>query len=150
MQGHFTPDGLMVLSAILIGILSTILWIFYKARGNDGVAVLPSFLLFGWGGAAWSPDVIVISESAYNKEALIAHERHHQKQQKTDGTLVFWFKYLTSKAYRFNVELDAYRVWVNVTPSDMDYVIKIMLTGYGFKSNRDELYTLLKQPVQYQ
>jgi hypothetical protein len=147
MQNHFTPDGLLVLSAILIAILLTLLWIFHKARTSNGIAELPSFLLFGWGGAAWSPNIIVISKDYLNKTALIAHEKHHQKQQLRDGTLTFWFKYLTSKEYRFNMELEAYKVWVQVSPKDTENVINWMINSYGFNVTRDELRILLKEPL---
>jgi len=147
MQNQFTPDGLLVLSAILIAILLTLLWIFHKARVNNGIAELPSFLLFGWGGAAWSPSIIVISKDYLNKAALIAHEKHHQKQQLRDGTFTFWFKYLTSKEYRFNMELEAYKVWVQVSPKDIENVINWMINSYGFNVTRDELRILLKEPL---
>jgi hypothetical protein len=146
-MNSFTPDGILVVSAILIGILLTILWIFYKARTNNGIAELPSFLMFGWGGAAWSPNMIVIKKDAYNKPALIAHERHHQKQQLKEGTLKFFFKYLTSKDYRFRMELEAYKVWYQMSPNDLERLVFIMTNSYGFNVSKDEVQKLLKEPL---
>lgn len=147
MGKEFTPDGLLVLSAILIAILLTILWIFHKARTNSGIAELPSFLMFGWGGAAWSPSIIVIKKDAYNKPALIAHERHHQKQQLRYGTFTFFFRYFTSKEFRFKMELEAYKVWYKISPNDLERLVFIMTNSYGFNASKDEARKLLKEPL---
>ena len=48
-----TPDGLLVAAVLAVAALCVPLWIFAKARRNNGVAELPSGLMFGWGGAAW-------------------------------------------------------------------------------------------------
>lgn len=128
---------------IAILALLHILWIFYKARSNNGVAIVPSYMLLGWGGAAWSPTMMVISKSAYNIPALIEHERCHQKQQREIGTLKFFFKYFTDKSFRFDMELEAYRVYVRVSPKDIDHIVKIMINEYNFKKDPVQLKKLL-------
>lgn len=57
MGKELTPDGIIVLAILGAGILATFLWILIKARLNDGIAEIPSFLLFGWDGAAWGPNI---------------------------------------------------------------------------------------------
>lgn len=147
MQNQITSDGVIFLSTILIAALLTILWIFYKARKNNGIAELPSFLMFGWGGAAWSPSIIVIKKDAYNKPALIAHERHHQKQQLRYGTFTFFFRYFTSKEFRFKMELEAYKVWYKTSPNDLERLVFIMTNSYGFNASKDEVRKLLQEPL---
>ena len=85
-----TLDGILFLAALAIVVLCVLLWIFSKARANGGVAELPSALMFGWGGAAWGQTCIVIDKDAWSKDALIAHERCHQAQMASDGTLRFY------------------------------------------------------------
>ena len=95
-----TPDGLLVAAVLAVAALCVPLWIFAKARRNNGVAELPSGLMFGWGGAAWGQHCIVIDRSAWSKTALIAHERCHQQQMARGGTLRFYWRYFTSKEAR--------------------------------------------------
>lgn len=146
-MNSFTPDGLLVVCAILIGALLTLLWIFHKARTNNGIAEIPAFLMFGWGGAAWSHNMIVIRKDVYNKPALIAHERHHQKQQLKEGTFKFFLKYLTNKDYRFRMELEAYKVWYQMSPNDLERLVFIMTNSYGFNVSKDDVRKLLKEPL---
>ena len=129
-MNELTPDGLIFLCGVAIAILSVFLYIFVRSRTNDGIVELPWFLMFGWGGAAWSPNIIVISKDARNKKALIAHERRHQEQQREHGLLNFWFKYITNKKFRLDMEVDAYRVWLQTSPEDYWQVAQ-MLKGYG-------------------
>lgn len=62
MRNYFTPDGIIVLCILVSIILCTVLWILIKARQNDGVAEIPSRLLFGWDGAAWGPTLLLLTK----------------------------------------------------------------------------------------
>lgn len=146
MSKEFTPDGIMVMCIVAVGILLTFLWILIKARLNNGIAEIPSFLLFGWSGAAWGPNIIVIDKDYSNKRPLIAHERCHQDQQRRDGWLTFYFRYFTNKDWRYKYELEAYRVWVQVEPNDLSRIINVMLNGYGFNISYNEALEALTKP----
>jgi hypothetical protein len=112
MRNYFTPDGIIALCILVSIILCTVLWILIKARQNDGVAEIPSQLLFGWDGAAWGPNIIVINKDYWNKKPLIAHERCHQAQQRRDGLFTFWWRYTTSKQHRQHYEVAVYRLHI--------------------------------------
>jgi hypothetical protein len=114
------------------------------ADGFHGAVEVLVKLLFGWGGAAWSPDIIVIDKDNQNKEALIAHERVHQDQQRKYGWLTFYFKYLTNKQFRFEMEIEAYKAWLQVLPNDLEKVIWWLLNSYNISKSREEIIKLLK------
>ena len=139
-----TPDGTLVLAALAIGVLLVLLWIFSKARANGGVAELPSILMFGWGGAAWGQHTIVVDRDDWSKAALIAHERCHQRQMARDGTLRFYWRYFTSKSARQDYEIEAYRVWVQVEPTDMWRCVRALTGSYGLDITDQEAMELLK------
>lgn len=144
MTKTLTPDGLMVLSVLAVAALCTLLWIFARARRHGGVAEVPSWLMFGWDGAAWSPGVIVINRDARNKPALLAHERCHQAQQRRDGLLRFWWRYLTRRQARLAYEVEAYRVWLDVSPGDRWRVLHILVNSYGFGLTTAQAEALLE------
>lgn len=139
-----TPDGLLVAAVLAVAALCVLLWIFAKARRNDGVAELPSFLMFGWGGAAWGQHTIVIDRSTWSKTALIAHERCHQQQMARDGTATFYWRYATSTKARQDYEIEAYRVWVQVEPNDLWRCVRALTGSYGLDITDQEAMELLK------
>lgn len=138
-----TPDGLLVAAALAVAVLCVPLWIFWKARSNNGVAELPSMLMFGWGGAAWGQTCIVVDRSDWSKTALIAHERCHQAQMARDGTLRFYWRYFTSKQARQQYEIEAYRVWVQVEPNDLWRCVRALTGSYGLGITDQEAVELL-------
>ena len=137
-------EYLIFISILLSLIISFLVWITFKAKLNNGVVELPSYLMFGWGGAAWTPSIIVIDKNNKNKEALIAHERVHQQQQRRYGWLKFYFKYLTNKQFRFKMEVEAYKAWLEVLPNDFEKVIWWLLNSYNTSASREEIIKLLK------
>ena len=144
MTAHeFTPDGQIVAAALAVAALCVPLWIFAKARRNGGVAELPSQLMFGWSGAAWGQSCIVIDRSTWSKAALIAHERCHQAQMARDGTLRFYWRYLTSKEARQQYEIEAYRAWVQVKPDDLYRCARALIGSYGLDITYQEATELL-------
>ena len=132
------------ISILLSLIISFLVWITFKAKLNNGVVELPTYLMFGWGGAAWTPSIIVIDKNNKDKEALIAHERVHQEQQRKYGWLKFYFKYLTNKQFRFDMEVEAYKSWLVVAPADQEKVIWWLLNSYNISSTREEIIKLIK------
>lgn len=140
-----TPDGLLVAAALAVAALCVPLWIMRKARNNGGIAELPSMLMFGWGGAAWGQTCIVVDRSDWSKAALIAHERCHQAQMARDGTLRFYWCYLTSKQARQQYEIEAYRVWVKVKPDDLYRCARALMQDYGLDVTYQEAVGLLTQ-----
>ena len=139
-----TPDGLLVAAVLAVAALCVPLWIFAKARRNNGVAELPSGLMFGWGGAAWGQHCIVIDRNSWHKGPLIAHERCHQQQMARDGTLRFYWRYFTNKQARQEYEVEAYRVWVQVEPNDMWRCVRALTGSYGLDITDQEAMELLK------
>ena len=137
-------DYFIFISILLSLIISFLVWITFKAKLNNGVVELPTYLLFGWGGAAWTPSIIVIDKNNKNKEALIAHERVHQEQQRKYGWFKFYFKYLTNKKFRFEMEVEAYKAWLQVLPNDLEKVIWWLLNSYNISASREEIIKLLK------
>ena len=130
---------------ILLALVSVFLvWTTLNAKLNNGIVEIPTALMFGWGGAAWTPSVIVIDKNNKSKEALIAHERVHQAQQRKYGWLKFYFKYLTNKQFRFEMEVEAYKAWLEVLPNDFEKVIWWLLNSYGISASREEITKLLK------
>ena len=56
-----------------------------------------------------APFVFVLKEYKDN-EALLAHERKHLDQVKMYGWCVFYWKYLTNKAWRKSMEAEGYAI----------------------------------------
>ena len=137
-------EYLIFISILLSLIISFLVWITFKAKLNNGVVELPTYLMFGWGGAAWTPSIIVIDKNNKNKEALIAHEQVHQEQQRKYGWFKFYFKYLTNKQFRFEMEVEAYKAWLQVLPNDFEKVIWWLLNSYNISASREEIIKLLK------
>ena len=144
MSMPLTPDGQIVAAVLAVAALCVPLWIFAKARRNGGIVYLPSWMMFGWGGAAWGQHCIVIDRNSWHKGPLIAHERCHQDQMARDGTLRFYWRYFTSKQARQEYEVEAYRVWVQVEPTDMWRCVRALTGSYGLDITDQDAMELLK------
>ena len=140
-----TPDGLIVVAALAVAALCVPLWIFSKARSNGGIVYLPSWMMLGWGGAAWGQTCIVIDRDTWKRGALIAHERCYQQQMARDGTLAFYWRYMTSKQARQDYEIEAYRVWVQVKPDDLYRCARALMESYGLDVTYQEATEILTQ-----
>jgi hypothetical protein len=105
--------------------------------------ILPPFLLFGFCGSAPTPWLLILSSANRNNAALIAHEQCHQSQQRRDGTLRFWWRYITNKAWRLAYEVEAYKVWLDVQPLDAGKVGMWLCKNYGFDIELSEAFELL-------
>ncbi len=104
---------------------------------------LPPLLLFGYWGSAPAPWLLILSSTHSDNAALIAHEQCHQAQQRRDGTLRFWWRYLTSKPLRLAYEAEAYRVWIDVAPEDRAKVTHWLAKRYGFNITHAEAAAML-------
>lgn len=132
MLHEFTPDGLLVAYGLGAFLAAYAFYVLAKAAGNDGIAVLPDGLLFGFWGSAPLPWLIIVGKSWQHHAALIAHERCHQDQQRRDGLLTFWWRYMTSKSWRLSYEVEAYKVWLRVAPEDEWIVCRTLANSYDF------------------
>lgn len=74
--------------------------------------IIHTRLLWFADGLTVNPRLIIIHPRARGDLALLAHERTHQQQMRKVGTLVFWWRYLTSKAFRQASEVEAYQVQI--------------------------------------
>lgn len=74
--------------------------------------VLYTRLLWFAAGLTASQRLIIIHPKYRDDKPLLAHERTHQQQMARVGTLTFWWRYLTSKAFRHASEVEAYRVQI--------------------------------------
>jgi len=144
---ELTHDGEIVAAALAVAALCVPLWIFAKARRNGGVAELPSalvsFLLFGFGGGALSPGLIIIASDTYNKAALIEHERCHQHQMLRDGYWTWLSRYVFDLRWRQQYEVEAYRVWVQHSPDDLMRCARDLVNGYDLLLTFDGAVKLL-------
>jgi hypothetical protein len=64
------------------------------------------------GGITLCPGLILINAKYKADVALHRHEETHVYQMQRVGTLTFWWRYLTNKAFRMAVEVEAYRVQI--------------------------------------
>ena len=74
--------------------------------------IITTRLLFFAAGLTVSQRLIVIHPKHRDDKPLLAHERCHQQQMARVGTLRFWWRYLTSKAFRQASEVEAYKVQI--------------------------------------
>tara|TARA_R110002126_G_scaffold141146_7_gene286064 strand:+ start:2065 stop:2385 length:321 start_codon:yes stop_codon:yes gene_type:complete len=68
--------------------------------------------LFGIAGFTPLPNLMFIRYDCRNSEPLHIHEGVHQQQMRDDWTVVFWFRYLSSKKWRQHYEVEAYKAQV--------------------------------------
>jgi hypothetical protein len=87
---------------------------------------------------------MILSSAHRHNAALIAHESCHQSQQRRDGTLTFWYRYLTNKSWRLSYEVEAYEAWLAVAPDDLYKVARVLSTKYGLDLSFDVSVGLLK------
>jgi hypothetical protein len=74
--------------------------------------VIYSDLLWFTGGITICPWLIIINSKYKQDKALLAHEIMHTEQQLDKGVLPWWFKYFTSKQFRKQQEIEAYKVQI--------------------------------------
>lgn len=63
-------------------------------------------------GITLTPALVLIPRWAKDDKPYHAHEAIHQEQMRRIGTFRFWWSYLTDKAFRLTVEVEAYRAQI--------------------------------------
>jgi len=139
---HLTPPQTVAFftaaaaAILLLHILRCVIW-------QKGICPLPSIMLMGFWGVSVTPWLMFVSIEYKDHKALIAHERCHQDQQRRDGLLRFWWRYLTSKQARQDYEVEAYKVWVQVAPKDLERCVWYLTKSYEFNLTDAEATALL-------
>lgn len=72
---------------------------------------------------------VLIRPKYRDDNALLAHEMVHHEQNKRHW--FFFIRYLTSKKFRLEMEVEAYRVQVAIAPSSLDACAKALAENYG-------------------
>lgn len=67
---------------------------------------------FGAQAMTLTPRLILLHPARANDAALIAHEQKHAEQMRAAGTLTWWARYLLSRDFRRQQEVEAYRVQI--------------------------------------
>jgi len=104
---------------------------------------LPDFMLFGYWASAPFPWLMILAKTYSDHAALIAHEQCHQGQQRRDGVLTFWWRYLTNKSWRLAYEVEAYKVWLQVAPHDEWRVSYVLAHNYGLDLSAEQAREIL-------
>lgn len=128
------------LAAVAIAFL---LYVLLCILFQKGICPLPSIMLMGFWGIAVCPWLMLVAIEYRNHAPLLAHERIHQDQQRRDGLLTFWFGYLFNKTKRLNYEVEAYKVWVQVAPKDLERCVWYLTKSYEFNLTDAEATALL-------
>lgn len=105
--------------------------------------VIYSRLLFFAAGLTVSQRLIVIHPDHRDDKPLLAHERTHQQQMKRVGTLTFWWRYLSDKAFRQASEVEAYQVQISHGAKRAICAMHLA-TGYWLNLDYGQAYQLLK------
>lgn len=66
---------------------------------------------------ALSPSIVLIRSQYRDNTPLRVHELVHVEQQRDDGTLTFWWRYLTSRKHRQVYEVEAYKAQIDAGSS---------------------------------
>jgi len=106
---------------------------------------IPHQLMFGYWGAAVTPWLMILSSKHKDNAALIAHEKCHQEQQRIDGTFTFWYRYITKRSFRLSYELEAYKVWLKISPKDAYMVSLWLANNYNLGLSFDKAVDLLSE-----
>lgn len=86
--------------------------------------------------------LILIHPDHKQDAPLLAHERVHQAQMRSQGTTRFWLKYLFSKSFRQRVEVEAYKVQIAAGASAITCASH--LTRYWLGITQSEALALLE------
>lgn len=93
-------------------------------------------------GITLCPSAIIIPAWAKNNLAYLAHEERHVEQMRDTGTLKFWWKYLTDKAFKQKVEVEAFRAQIAAGES-INYCAGQLKNNYGLTLTFNEALSLL-------
>ena len=105
--------------------------------------ILHTSLLWFAAGFTVSQRLILLHPAHANDTALLAHERVHQEQMSRVGTLTFWWRYLTDKAFRQASEVEAYKVQIRHGAKHSSCA-RHLATHYWLNLDYNTAYNLLK------
>lgn len=108
------------------------------------VLYVPHILLFGFAGITLAPWLVLISSDHRANAELHAHEAIHAGQQRRDGVLVFWWRYLTSKAWRLVYEVEAYHESYRVDPDRLWSYARWLAGSYGLDLDIGEAVKMIE------
>lgn len=94
-------------------------------------------------GITLMPNLILIPKETRDNAPYLVHEQVHTMQQKVDGVLTFWWRYLTSKAYRQAYEVEAYKEQIANGASVLSCAVQLS-NGYGLNLTQAESLKLLE------
>lgn len=146
MQNQLTTDGAIFLAAFAAIALCLLLYIIIQAIRGKGIAVLPDWLVPGdWWDICIHRNFVLISAKHKDDPGLMAHVRAHLAQQARDGTITFWWRYLTDKRKRLDYEIDAYRAWLDVSPKDRGKVLWWLTHNYNAGMSGPQIEAMLNE-----
>jgi len=105
--------------------------------------ILHTRLLGFSSGLTVSQRLIVLHPKYRDDKPLLAHERCHQAQMARVGTLRWWWRYLTSKAFRQASEVEAYQVQI-AAGANPDACARYLAESYWLGIDYATAYALLK------
>jgi len=120
-----TAAGSLFVGLLLIGLKMTI----YTSIISRGITLTPS--------------LIFIPNWAKGNAAYLAHEQVHAEQQKRDGTITFWRRYLTNQEYRQAMEVEAYKAQIAAGASLITCAMHLA-TEYNLGITQDQAMKLLE------
>lgn len=94
-------------------------------------------------GMALTPDLILIHPRARGDAGLIAHEQKHCEQQRRDGALRWWWRYLTDHDFRLAAEVEAYRISYQHRPGRLNSFAIQLATCYRLDVTAEEAMRLI-------
>lgn len=94
-------------------------------------------------GITLTPWLILIHSSRRDDKALFMHEQKHVQQMKAYGWLYFVWRYLTSKRFRLDMEVEAYKVSIENGRS-IDGCAQALSTMYRLGISFEDARNLLK------
>ncbi len=107
--------------------------------------IYPIKLLFWADAFTVNKDLILIHPDHSGDMALIAHELVHQAHMGRIGTWTFWWRYLTSKAFRLESEVEAYKTQIIYGASAI-ICARHLATDYRLGIDQFEALKLLESP----
>jgi hypothetical protein len=99
-----------------------------------------------WGGLTVSPRLILIRSRRRGDVALLRHEEKHAEQMRRIGWLRFVWHYLTSRAFRLAMEVEAYRVSIE-NGRTVEACAKTLAEWYWLGITEDEAAAALRGPA---
>ena len=89
------------------------------------------------------PWLMFIRKDCKGNEPLLIHEKVHQRQMREDWTIVFWMRYLFSRKWRMQYEVEAYKAQIRAGAS-LDGCANHLANMYYLNITTEQAKSLLK------